>query len=146
MARYQVGNLVAYVNKFERCGTIASIDQRRGGKVGYRLNTGSDYIMAYENEIVLISTDAPIIPPKAAMKKIDTIEKGKSYYTPKLREALWKFINSGSRTATTFVNWVAEVTNRVIDELLDLISRSRIDLTKVSIENFISIKLFSIAV
>ncbi len=44
VARYQSGNLVVFVNKFERCGVITQIDEQRGGKFGYRLNTRSTWM------------------------------------------------------------------------------------------------------
>lgn len=129
MARYQAGNLVAFVNKFERCGRIVFIDEK--GK-GYKINTGHDVIYAYEKEIVLISSNAPI-RPEAIIEKIDRAGKQLPTYTSDFRAGLIKVLTSKSDTGNLFANYVSSVSEQVLAACLKAISNIKIEKFEINI-------------
>jgi hypothetical protein len=132
MARYQAGDLVAFVNKFQRCGRIVRMDNK-----GYKVDTGYDIIYAYENEIVLISSNAPI-RSGAVINKIDKVSSGISRYNSAFREALISLISEHSWVAEVFCSYVMNVSDKAVKSCIEAISNIRIE--KVEI-NFIKIEI-----
>jgi len=121
MGRYQAGNLVAFVNKFQRCGRIVQIDNK-----GYKIDTGYDVIYAYENDIVLISSAAPI-RPNVVMKKVDQVGNQVTRYNPDFREGLASFLASNSESAKLFADYVCNVSDKALKACIEAISNTKID-------------------
>ncbi len=149
MARYQSGNMVAFVNKFQRCGRVVQVD----GEKGYKVDTGYDIIYAYESQLVLISATAPI-RPLDVIKKIEEASDRLPEYTPAFRDNLLSFLNGGSQMAKTFASYIKNVPTNIVRECIKNIASSpaKIDIDSninieinCSIKNLINIdKLFNI--
>lgn len=127
MARYQAGDLVAFANKFQRCGRVVRIDNK-----GYKIDTGYDVVYAYENELVLISDEAPI-RPTAVIRKIDIAGSQLHQYTPDFREGLIRFISDNSETAKIFASYVGNVSDRALTACLEAISNIKIEKLEINI-------------
>lgn len=136
MARYKPGDTVAFTKNFQRGGQIVSLDTN--GR-GYKINTGADIIYAYENQIVLISDEAPIRPPQA-IQKIDAIAEGLPEYTPEVRCAFLALLESHSKLANQFACYLAKVSDSAIRACIQAIANSRVEKIEVNI----SIDLFPI--
>jgi hypothetical protein len=144
MARYQSGDLVAFENKFERCGRIVRIDNR-----GYKIDTGYDVIYAYEGEIVRISGDAPI-RPTSVMEKMDQAGSSLPQYTPDFRDGLASFIRDNSEIAKLFASYAGSVSNRVLTTCLEAISNIKIEkievnIIKIEISEEVARKIFPVS-
>jgi len=129
MARYQAGDLVAFINKFERCGCIVSIDEK--GK-GYKIDTGYDVIYAYENEIVLLSSNAPI-RSNTVITKVDHVGTQVPNYTPAFRDGLLNFLAGNSDSAKLFASYVGKVSDQALTACLRAISNIKIDKVEITI-------------
>ncbi len=126
MARYQIGDFVAVVNKFERCGQIASIDEK--GK-GYKVNTGKDVVFFYEKDIVLISArKSPDIA--ATMSKIDKSVGKEAWFTPDFSKTIKDFLTDDSGVARAFGDYIAKVHGDVLKSCLKAVKDSGLELPK----------------
>ena len=126
MARYQIGNSVALINKFERCGKIVSIDEK--GK-GYKVDTGKDVVFFYEKDIVPISTTTtPDIT--TVMTKIDKAVGKTPWFTPDFSKTIKDFLTDDSGLARAFGNYIAQVHGEVLLACLKAIKESGLELPK----------------
>lgn len=140
MARYQIGNSVALINKFERCGKIVSIDEK--GK-GYKVDTGKDVVFFYERDMVLISDlKAPDIA--ATMIKIDKAVGKEVWFTPDIAATIKEFLTDDSGVARAFGDYIAKVHGDVLYACLKAIKDSGLELPKSVTFTLFHITLFKL--
>ena len=139
MARYQLGDSVAVINKFERCGKIVAIDKK-----GYKVDSGKDVVFHYEEDIVLISA---LNPPNIneVMNKIDNTVGEAAWFTDDFSKSIKDYINKDSGVARAFGDYVAKVHGNVLASCLKAIKESGLQLPQsVSINLNININLINL--
>jgi hypothetical protein len=139
MARYQLGDSVAVINKFSRCGKIVAIDKK-----GYKVDSGKDVVFYYEKDIVLISDiNTPNI--NEVMTKIDNTVGEESWFTDDFSKSIKDYIENNSGVARAFCDYVAKVPENVLASCLKAIKDSRLKLPEsISINLNININLIKL--
>jgi hypothetical protein len=134
--RYEAGDFVAVVNRFDRCGHIVGIDEK--GK-GYRINTGQDIIYRYEKELVLISSNAPI-NFNLVSKKLDAATTSE-IISSDVKNDIFQFLKSNTPQAKAFGDWIVKVHKETLRGCLEAIKESGISLPSVININLININM-----
>jgi len=109
---YSIGDTVALTNKLERCGIIIQVDEKGSG---YKVDTGKDIIYFYEKDIESIEPK-----PVNLAKVSDKIDHCTSV-DPVIKQAILDFIQTGTKVALTFADYILKVHSNVVSGLIDKI-------------------------
>lgn len=118
MARYQIGDVVAVVNRYELVGRVVGIDKEKG----YKVDRGKDVVYLYENQIAPINLSTPT-KSQEVVSKLDKAGKQVQGFAD-IRQLIIDFLSNNTKFAEAFADYVVKVSTDALIAFLKAIKES----------------------